>query len=63
MGNPSLPEEDFIRTPPSLLAIIRAARSIGDRDLERNARRELSDRFGIEVSFRRQNREDNRCTA
>jgi hypothetical protein len=31
------------------LAIIRAARRIGDKQLERAARRELAERFGIKV--------------
>jgi hypothetical protein len=39
--------------PPALLAIARAAHLIGDRDLERAARRILRERYGVEVSFRR----------
>jgi hypothetical protein len=39
--------------PPALLAIARAAHLIGDRDLERSARRLLRERYGVEVSFRR----------
>jgi hypothetical protein len=39
--------------PPALLAIARAAREVGDRDLERAARRLLRERYGIEISFRR----------
>jgi hypothetical protein len=39
--------------PPALLAIARAAHQIGDRDLERAARKLLRDRHGIKVSFRR----------
>lgn len=38
---------------PSLVAIVRAARSLGDRELERNARRQLADHYGIELTFRR----------
>jgi hypothetical protein len=36
-----------------LLAIARAAHLIGDRGLERAARRLLRERYGIEVCFRR----------
>jgi hypothetical protein len=39
--------------PSALLAIARAARLIGDRELERAARRLLRDRYGIDISFRR----------
>jgi hypothetical protein len=39
--------------PPALLAIARAAHQIGDRELERAARKLLRERHGIEVSFRR----------
>ena len=38
---------------PTLLAIIRAARALGDRDLERTAKAILRDEHGIEVTFRR----------
>jgi hypothetical protein len=40
--------------PPALLAIARAAHLIGDRDLERSAREELSEVYGIDVRFRKQ---------
>ena len=40
-------------SPASLVAIIRAARMAGDRELERAARRELSERHGIDLTFRR----------
>ena len=43
--------------PPALLVIIQAARRTGDRYLERAARQELVERFGIEVVFRRRRRE------
>jgi hypothetical protein len=39
--------------PPALLAIVQAARRAGDRDLEQTARRELAERFGIELVFKR----------
>ena len=38
-------------SPAALVAIVRAARLSGDRDLEREARRELAERFGIRLSF------------
>lgn len=44
--------DTLLTDPPSLLAIIRAARMIGDRELERSARHLLSDHHGIEVRFR-----------
>jgi len=37
--------------PPMLLAIARAARTIGDHDLERAAVRMLRDEYGIDVRF------------
>ena len=40
--------------PAALVAIARAARIVRDRDLERAARNELRERFGIELSFVRQ---------
>jgi hypothetical protein len=46
------------------VAIIRAARLSGDRELERTAKRELSVRFGIRLTFasdpRLTKREDSR---
>lgn len=38
-------------SPATLVAILRAARICGDRDLEREAKRELLERFGIRVTF------------
>lgn len=38
-------------SPAALVAIIRAANLAGDRDLERAARRELKDRFSIELKI------------
>ena len=35
----------------TLLAIIRAARLTGDRDLERETKRQLADRFGMRLTF------------
>lgn len=39
------------RSPAALVAIIRAARIARDRDLELAAKRELSERFGIKLTF------------
>lgn len=38
-------------SPSTLVAIVRAARLSGDTDLERAARRELLERFGMRVQF------------
>lgn len=48
--------------PAALVAITRAARGVGDRDLERAARRELAERYGIELRFRRTKKEPLRET-
>jgi hypothetical protein len=45
-------QQDRLGAPPALLAIIQAARKIGDRSLERAARQELAERHGIEIVFR-----------
>jgi hypothetical protein len=37
----------------ALVAIVRAAHLAGDRSLERTARRELRDRYGVDLSIRR----------
>jgi len=39
--------------PAELVAIARAAHIAGDRDLEKVAKRELRNRFGIEIKFTR----------
>lgn len=51
-----MPERDLNTSdsPAALVAIARAARIVRDRDLERSARQELRERFGIELSFLRQ---------
>lgn len=38
-------------SPAELVAIIRAARLSNDRELERSAKRDLSERFGIKLTF------------
>jgi hypothetical protein len=49
------PSSPSLSDPPALLAITRAARKMGDRQLERAARQLLRERYGIEVTFRRAN--------
>lgn len=44
-------ESSCADSPAALVAIIRAARLGSDRDLERAARRELAERFGIRLTF------------
>jgi hypothetical protein len=48
---------DALDGPPALVAIIQAARIAGDRELERAARRRLSEVFGVDLSFRRKRQE------
>jgi hypothetical protein len=47
-------------SPATLVAIIVAARRVGDRDLERETRRRLEERFRVKLSFLRdlEDRED-----
>jgi hypothetical protein len=40
-------------SPATLVAIIVAARRAGDRELEREARRQLEERFGVRLTFAR----------
>lgn len=40
-------------SPAALVAIAKAARQAGDRDLERAARRQLQERHGIRITFDR----------
>jgi hypothetical protein len=39
------------RSPSALVAIIRAAKLAGDKELEKAAKQELSERFGIKLTF------------
>lgn len=39
------------RSAESLVAILVAARKAGDRDLERRAKQELRDSYGLKISF------------
>ena len=41
-------------SPAALVAIVVAARKAGDRELERAAKRELQERFGVKIGFARQ---------
>ena len=41
-------------SPATLVAIIVAARRAGDRELERETRRKLEERFGVKVNFARE---------
>ena len=43
-------------SPATLVAIIVAARRAGDRELERESRRRLRQRFGVNLIFLRQQR-------
>jgi hypothetical protein len=43
--------ESDLRSPATLVAIARAAHVVGDRDLEKSAKRELAESFGIEIKF------------
>jgi hypothetical protein len=46
-------ERDYPDGAAALVVIARAARIAGDRTLERSARRELAERYGIDLTFRR----------
>jgi len=46
-------ETKCAESPAALVAIIRAARAAGDRELERAARRDLAERFKMRVVFER----------
>jgi hypothetical protein len=41
-------------SPSTLVAIIVAARRAGDRELEKDARRKLEERFGVKLNFARE---------
>jgi hypothetical protein len=45
-------------SPMALVAMLRAARIAGDKELERAARQRLLERFGIELVFRRKRDEE-----
>jgi hypothetical protein len=46
-------EQSASESPATLVAIIVAARRAGDRELERDARRCLEERFGVRLTFAR----------
>ena len=41
-------------SPSTLVAIVVAARRAGDRELEKDARRKLEERFGVKLTFARE---------
>ena len=45
--------ETMYDSPTTLVAIIVAARRAGDRELERSARRQLTEAFGVKLQFSR----------
>lgn len=47
-------ERDYPDGAAALVVIARAARISGDKTLERAARRELVEKYGIDLSFRKQ---------
>lgn len=47
---------DTYPSPASLVAIIVAARRAGDRELERESRSNLQERFGVKLQFAREPR-------
>ncbi len=44
-------QNEELRSPSDLVAIARAAHAVGDRDLERSAKRTLLASFGIAIKF------------
>ena len=44
-------------SPSTLVAIAVAARRVGDRELEKDARRKLEERFGVKLAFARESQE------
>lgn len=53
-----MPRNANNKSPAELVAIANAAHRIGDRELERTAKRELKDRFDIEIRFGRKVRRE-----
>jgi hypothetical protein len=47
-------ERGASESPSTLVAIIVAARRVGDRELERQARRRLEERFSVKLTFLRE---------
>jgi hypothetical protein len=54
MAAESTLERDYPDGAAALVVIARAARISGDKTLERAARRELTERYGIDLTFRRE---------
>jgi len=44
-------------SPSTLVAILVAARRAGDRELEKDARQKLEERFGVKLNFARERRD------
>lgn len=58
MASTSALERDYPDGAAALVVIARAARLAQDKTLERAARRELGERYGIDLSFRREQQPD-----
>jgi hypothetical protein len=54
---------DRTDSPATLVAIIVAARRAGDRELEREARRQLEERCGVRLTFARPSQQEDICHA
>ena len=54
MASSATLERDYADGAAALVVIARAARIAGDKTLERAAKRELGDQYGIDLSFRRE---------
>ena len=51
-------EPPICDSPMALVAMLRAARIAGDKELSRTARQMLLERFGMDVVFRRKRNEE-----
>jgi len=51
MASTNTLERDYADGAAALLVITRAARIAGDKTLERAARRELTEKYGIDLTF------------
>ena len=54
MASETTLERDYPDGAAALVVIARAARLAGDKTLERAARRELVEQYGIDLTFRRE---------
>jgi hypothetical protein len=62
MASTTTLERDYPDGAAALVVIARAARIAGDKTLERAARRELIEKYGIELTFRRKRQSGARRT-